>query len=154
MHTFPIVGSHYRPPAKALLESLPIDTPLTLHAEPENEHDENAIQVLVDSTDIARAVRSSKECQRTLINSCADCGFTDFDALFQTPSWHLGYIPRAIAAKIKLDDDVSGSLCFLPDGKPAITTTAELPSRSSVSTVARRAIRTAPLDNDTDPRFD
>ena len=128
-HTFPIVGAHYRPPAKALLESLPVDTPLSLHPEPENEYDENAIQVLIASGAIARAVRDSAEVRTALINACADCGFTDFDALFAAESWHLGYIPRAIAAKIKLSDDVSGALCFLPDGKPAVTTSSDLPSR-------------------------
>lgn len=132
MHTFLIVGAHYRPPAKAILEALPLNTPLTLHAEPENEHDENAIQVLVASSTIARAVKQSEDCKRTLINACADCGFTDFDALFESAkSWHLGYIPRGIAAKIKLETDVTGTLCFLPDGKPAVTTSSELPSRST-----------------------
>lgn len=130
-HTFPIVGSHYRPPAKAILEALPLNTPLTLHAEPENEYDTNAIQVLVASSAIARAVRNSEECRRTLVNACADCGFTDFETLFAQESWHLGYIPRGIAAKIKLDEDALGALCFLPDGKPAISTSETLPSRAA-----------------------
>ena len=45
--TTPIVGAHFRPPAKQLLEVLPIGTPMLLRAEPDNPYDENAIQVLV-----------------------------------------------------------------------------------------------------------
>lgn len=130
-HTFPIVGAHYRPPAKAILEALPLSTPLELHAEPNNEYDANAIQVLVASADIARAIRNSEECRRTLVNACADCGFTDFETLLAQESWHLGYIPRGIAAKIKLEADATGALCFLPDGKPAISISETLPSRAA-----------------------
>ena len=43
-----LVGSHFRPPAKQVLEHLPAGAELTLEPEPSNPYDENAIKVLVD----------------------------------------------------------------------------------------------------------
>lgn len=43
----PLVGAHFRPPAKQLLEHLPAGCELELRAEPENPYDPKAIQVLV-----------------------------------------------------------------------------------------------------------
>lgn len=48
----PIVGSHFVPPAKALLLVLPAGTPLRLEAEPENPYDPNAIRVWVSPSAI------------------------------------------------------------------------------------------------------
>lgn len=42
-----IVGSHFVPPAKALLAALPAGTALLLRAEPENPYDSDAILVLL-----------------------------------------------------------------------------------------------------------
>jgi len=47
-----IVGSHFVPPAKILLENLPTKAPLELVAEPENPYDANAIVVLVNPSAI------------------------------------------------------------------------------------------------------
>ena len=44
----PIVGSHFAPPAKILLEHLPAGASLLLEPEPDNPYDENALLVLVD----------------------------------------------------------------------------------------------------------
>ncbi len=42
-----LVGSHFVPPAKTLLEHLPVGARLFLQAEPDNPYDENAILVLL-----------------------------------------------------------------------------------------------------------
>jgi len=43
----PIVGAHFRPPAKQVLASLPSGCQLVLVAEPDNPYDAGAIKVLV-----------------------------------------------------------------------------------------------------------
>lgn len=43
-----LVGAHFRPPAKLILECLPSGTPLQLVAEPDNAYDEFAVQVSVN----------------------------------------------------------------------------------------------------------
>ena len=44
-HSIPLVGAHFRPPAKALIQSLPVGQVLRLSREPDNQYDTNAIQV-------------------------------------------------------------------------------------------------------------
>jgi hypothetical protein len=48
----PLVGMHFRPPAKLILECLPSGTPLALLPEPENPYDEKAIRVLVSPDEV------------------------------------------------------------------------------------------------------
>lgn len=43
--TTPIVGAHFRPPAKQVLSVLPVGTPLILTPEPDNPYDSGAIRV-------------------------------------------------------------------------------------------------------------
>lgn len=43
-----LVGMHFRPPAKLILETLKSGTPLQLVAEPDNEYDDKAIRVFVN----------------------------------------------------------------------------------------------------------
>lgn len=43
----PIVGAHFRPPAKLILAVLPMGCELLLEPEPENQYDARAIKVLV-----------------------------------------------------------------------------------------------------------
>lgn len=42
--TLLLVGTHFHPPAKTLLEALPAGCPLELLAEPDNPYDENAVK--------------------------------------------------------------------------------------------------------------
>ena len=44
----PLVGAHFRPPAKQVLSVLRVDTELLLAPEPENPYDPKAIRVSVD----------------------------------------------------------------------------------------------------------
>lgn len=136
---FPIVGAHFRPPAKAILASLPSGQELWLRPEPTNPYDENAVQVLLRTESIPN------ECWENLILQASGMGF-DEAALRAEPLWHLGYIPKAVpkgdsgsieqnianqqaihrwyAAQSDLidDDDIklAGALSFDTAGKPTI----------------------------------
>ena len=44
----PLVGMHFHPPAKVLLEHLPAGTPLILVADPQNQYDHLAILVMLE----------------------------------------------------------------------------------------------------------
>ena len=48
----PLVGSHFRPPAKALIAALPSNHPLELRPEPTNPYDANAVAVWLDASTI------------------------------------------------------------------------------------------------------
>lgn len=127
----PIVGAHFRPPAKGLLQSLPLHHTLSLRPEPTNEYDPQAIAVwLLTST-------LTPELGPDLATYCTGFGYALADILAQ-PEWHLGYIPAQANAK----DGPSGTharlalsnlgdapwtctLAFAPDGRPAISIQAE-----------------------------
>ena len=93
MSQYPIVGAHFRPPAKAILSSLPQGAALSLVPEPENPFDSNAIAVFVEPKEIPPSEHE------TLAETAQGMGFTMEDIL-TAPAWHLGYIPKALAAAI------------------------------------------------------
>lgn len=119
MSTFPIVGMFYHPPAKALVEVLPIGTPLTLIAEPDNAHDGNAVAVWLYSKDIPE---SSKEKLSELL---LPYGLQIEDVLLEE-MWHLGYVPREMAKQLREDDTVpvdnpvDGSFSLSSGGAPRV----------------------------------
>lgn len=43
----PLVGMHYRPPADKVVKMLGVKTTLTLQRQPDNPHDSNAVQVIL-----------------------------------------------------------------------------------------------------------
>ena len=92
--TMPIVGAFYRPPAQALLDAIAVDTPLLLVAEPENQHDPNAIAVWLGSDNIPETAYVR------LKENLPSSGFS-LEGVLAEPVWHLGYIPRALAAELK-----------------------------------------------------
>lgn len=98
-NTLPIVGAYHRPPARILIASLPIGTPLFLLAEPDNQYDPNAIQVFLESQNIPAA--SHAELERELPNA----GFS-LDTVIAQDQWHLGYIPKEFAAQLRATDTV------------------------------------------------
>lgn len=93
-NTLPIVGAFYRPPAKALIDALPIGTRLQLIAEPDNAFDPNAIAVWLEVKDIPESVHS------TLEESLPAFGHS-LDTLKAQDAWHLGYVPKETAAKLR-----------------------------------------------------
>src|SRR5882724_8090353 len=110
---YPVVGMHFRPPAKALMQVLHGGCPLVLRPEPSNPYDEHAIQVLVRSADI------KEEQHETLTTLAAGAGFT-LEAILAEELWHLGYIPRDRNQEVALKGQTSGELSFSLDGKPCI----------------------------------
>ena len=56
-----LVGMHFRPPAKLILECLPSGTPLTLRHEPDNPYDEDAVAVEVQLRHIAPSQKARLE---------------------------------------------------------------------------------------------
>ena len=89
----PVVGMHFRPPAKAILQVLPSDFPLGIEMEPDNEYDRNAIKVMVKSEDIP------KDSHNDLGSLAAGYGFT-LDQIMEQPAWHLGYVKATHAAEL------------------------------------------------------
>lgn len=120
----PIVGMHFRPPAKALMAALPSGAALRLVREPENPHDANAIQVFVEGSQVPEEMR--EECGFV----CESMGFAAADVWGDV--WHLGYIARQYAEDLAprlrkmeeekpLEDSAlrhDATLAFAADGKP------------------------------------
>jgi hypothetical protein len=93
-HTYAIKGAYFRPPAKALLDSLPVGTPLTLLAEPDNEFDPNAIQVFLASANVPSAAH---ETLRTALGSFG----SSLEDILDIEWHHCGYIPKEHAAELR-----------------------------------------------------
>lgn len=89
----PIVGSHFRPPAKGILAALPQGQTLYLRREPDNEYDPGAIGVYLRSADIPEAIH------RDLESQTIGFGF-DLAAVLASPEWHLGYIAAEANKKV------------------------------------------------------
>ena len=91
-HSAPLVGAHFRPPAKALLQSLPSNHPLELIPEPTNPYDPNAVAVFLRSSTLSQ-------------DSLAELGETlppmgcDVETLLATPLWHVGYMAKEHASR-------------------------------------------------------
>ena len=94
--TAPLVGMHFRPPAKAILQSLPSDYPLELRPEPSNPYDANAVAVWFDASHL------SDDAMEELRHTLPGQG-SDIDDLCSTRFWHIGYMARQDAAKHQSD---------------------------------------------------
>lgn len=122
----PIVGAHFRPPAKGLLQALPQGTPLQLRPDPDNEYDPGAVAVwyITDQIEIENKLAAEIDL------FCSGFGF-GLTEIVSCPEWHLGYIP----AESNKKDGPSGTamrralvgpgpwdctLTFLPDGRPGV----------------------------------
>jgi hypothetical protein len=81
----PLVGSHFRPPAKAIIAVLRNGTPLLIDREPDNAYDPQAVKVSVESAHIPSSQLDELDAQ------ASGFGFSAKDILAQ-PLWHLGYI--------------------------------------------------------------
>ncbi len=90
---YPIVGVKFHPPARAILAVLPVGTELELIPEPDNPYDENAIMIWINGKEIP------EHCRAELEFLAAGYGFHASEII---PNyWHLGYIPRALAAQMQ-----------------------------------------------------
>lgn len=133
--TLPIVGAHFRPPAKALIQSMPMAHPLELRPEPTNPYDSNAVAIWLDAHTLPE--ESLEELRHTLPGMGSD-----IDDLMSQRYWHIGYIPKTNAIHLQprfdaaieghnVETDASGdgfvrlghpaTLSFDGTGKPLVT---------------------------------
>lgn len=111
----PLVGAHYRPPAKSILANLRGETPLLLEAEPENKFDANAVKVLVETKEIP-------EDQHENLDMMAAGYGISIQEILAEPKWHLGYVARDHAERLQpvLNTIKSAKLGFGSDDKPFV----------------------------------
>lgn len=118
--SIPVVGAHFRPPAKAIIDSLPAGHELKLIAEPDNQFDPQAIKVEVTTESIKKLPPNVLGLMRTL---CEQFGH-DLDGLLEDyPAIHVGYIPRAMTHEVhpKLTNGLGeATLGFTSTGRPAV----------------------------------
>lgn len=100
-----LVGAHFRPPAKLVLECLASGTSLALRAEPLNEYDEFAIAVLVSPS----AIPASQH--KLLVEELPLCGW-DLEELLSQPELHLGYIAASKNKLLKEHPELVGNQVF------------------------------------------
>lgn len=114
-YSLPIVGAHFRPPAKSILNVLPGGTALKLVPEPTNAYDPNACAVYVESANIPVSVHDD------LAIAVEGQGYT-LEEILEYPAWHLGYIPRTAAETLapQISEPLDGTLGFNMEGKPTI----------------------------------
>ena len=127
----PLMGAHFRPPAKALIQALSSDHPLELRPEPTNPYDPNAVAVWLDASTIAPDILD-EELAFTLPSQGQDV-----ESLLEQKWWQLGYLAKEKAAIFQEpiaraisganaegpDDQSTGfpaRLGFTGDGKPAV----------------------------------
>lgn len=88
-----LVGMHFRPPAKAILQHLPTGAKVRLEAEPGNQYDPNAIRVLFNGDDLPAAddidQRNAREAD------FLSQGFSEEEIRQAPEEWQLGYIAKS-----------------------------------------------------------
>ncbi len=118
-----IVGARFRPPAAGLLSVLGAGSALVVRREPSNQYDPNALQVLVETSTLAKLPISQLQA------ACEGFGFGAEEICGrEAPSeWHLGYVPRD-AAEIYASGfdargvrEVPGEFTFDISGKPSVS---------------------------------
>lgn len=89
-----LVGMRFRPPALDIVNSLKIGDKLLARREPDNPHDENAVQVLLDPANFNTV--EDRNADIFIGDLATECGWE------QLPDFpiHLGYINREAAAVI------------------------------------------------------
>ena len=117
--SYPIVGMFFHQPAPLLVQVLTIGAPLIVMAEPTNNYDPNAIAVWMPTASLSDAALAQLEAD------LPGCGM-DLEGLKAETMWHLGYIPKALAAALKEsgavaeDIDIEAEFSLSPNGKPRV----------------------------------
>ena len=117
--TYPVVGAHFRPPAKGILEALPSGCPLRLRPEPDNPFDPNAVMVCVASASVPPTAHERLAQGLPLWGS-------SLEEFLAQPEWHLGYVPRTRACDLApslAGHDAPAMLTFGATGPPSVTRT-------------------------------
>ncbi len=97
-----LVGSHFRPPAKCVLSSLPSGTSLTLRPEPENPYDSEAVAVYLSPREIPESAHESLSRELPSFGSSLD------ELLSQEEPLHLGYLARESNKDLKKRAESTG----------------------------------------------
>lgn len=87
----PLVGAHFRPPAKTIIQSLPAGYVLELRPEPTNPYDANAVAVWFDAKGLSQDAKD--ELENTLPGSGGN-----LEDLLEQRFWQLGYLAKEHAA--------------------------------------------------------
>lgn len=120
--TCTIVGMHFVPPAKFVIEALPAGSPLTVQHDPANAYSTFAVKVFCRPADIVWDPEGSLEMK------VIGCG-QDKQALLQQPLLMLGHIgenkvpdglftSKDVTAWLENGEELVGALSFDPAGKP------------------------------------
>lgn len=123
-HSAPLVGAHFRPPARAILSAIPAGHPLLLRPEPSNPYDPNAIAVWFD----AETIRHSPDIISELEVTAPPMG-ADMEGIFEQRFWQVGYVAKEIAAKhqsaitdaLDVPEGYPANLSFSGSGKYQVT---------------------------------
>lgn len=93
--TAPIVGMHFRPPAKEVVNLLPPGTRVLLRREPSNEYDEFAVQVLLPGFrpyNAEFATDKENGAAGTVYNTIAESGSFGEDLYLDKDPLHLAFV--------------------------------------------------------------
>lgn len=112
-YRLPLVGGRFRPPAIAIINSLPVGCPVWLLPEPLNPYDQNAIAVMLFSSDIPKT-------SYPLLEDLAPGYGHSLEEILATTEWHLGYIAKDHAKDLKLDARKVGFFGLSLDGSPRV----------------------------------
>lgn len=127
--TAPLVGAHFRPPAKAILQHLPSGCPLAIVPEPDNQHDPNALAVFVASSSIPQD-------QHADLDAAAHFFGHSIEDILAQSAWQLGYVkateavvlqPQIMQVLAHSDDQNSLPATLAFDMKGLPTVSLELP---------------------------
>lgn len=120
-HLYPIVGVRHHPPASAIVEFLPVGTPLRLVAEPQNAFDPNAIAIWIGPPTIWDNIQRPQAYDQLESAMLALGPEFTLDWLLQQPMIQLGYLPKEVALALKPNwSDREGHFALGGNGGPKI----------------------------------
>ena len=119
--SYPIVGMHFRPPAKGLMGELPAGQTLHIVPEPSNPYDPFALAVFVLTSDLPQGPDGGLA--EDLVNACIGYGYGEAE-LSEQAAWQLGYLARDL---VRLEENHTCKLGFDAKGKPLATDLQEEP---------------------------
>jgi hypothetical protein len=131
-----MVGMHFRPPAKAVLEALPAGTLLWLRREPSNPYDVNAVQVLLPGFeegdkwgDLRKGLEATGQWGEEMFTNPLHLAYVDSTKTGMAKIFSEAILEQA--AEQELDPAsaencmVEGELSFSLEGKPQVVTSLE-----------------------------
>ena len=115
----PLVGTHFHPPAKQVLQALRAGVALSLVPEPDNPYDPNAVRVEVVVSETLLIQDFGRFC-----DALDGTGFDPHDVASGHEPMHLGYIPRSGARTAQGGPGTEEVLGWLSENPTLATTLA------------------------------